>query len=355
VSQASGAGRRSDTSLASGLRAWGRAHFSDPEWEVVELVRPSTGWANETVIVTVRSSSSSRAPHRLVVRIPSLVPVFPDANLVSQARVLEAVGGAVPVPQVLVVEADEQWIGAPFAVMSHVAGRPGPEVPALDPWLLEASAPRQQDLHQAFVETLADVHAVDWRGGGLAGVLRGADGSLADEVAWWAEYTGWATDGSPPSGLARAMDWCATTVPGTEPQRALCWGDVRLGNLLLDDHLEIRAVLDWELASIGPAEMDLGWYLALEAVVELLTGRRVPGFLERSGVVAAYEEAAGRALVDLEWHELFALTRSVAISERLSVVAAQSGGEHPTPGGEANPVLRELLRRVELFPSGAGG
>ena len=55
---------------------------------------------------------------------------------------------------------------------------------------------------------------------------------------------------------------CAQTRPATEPPASLCWGDARIGNMLFHDDRSVASVLDWEMATIGPAEMDLAWYLA---------------------------------------------------------------------------------------------
>ena len=146
---------------------------------------------------------------------------------------------------------------------------------------------------------------------------------------WWVDYVQWATDGSPPALLAQAAAWCAAEAPDTDWLPSLCWGDARIGNVLYSDDFEIRAVLDWELASIGPPEMDLGWYLVLDELVELFTGRTVPGFMPRQDVISCYERALGRQAVDVAWHELFALTRSVAVSERLARTAALGGADLP--------------------------
>lgn len=347
-------GRRPDEELVRGLSAWAAQREGATGWSVVGLERPSSGWANETVILTVRGApppaNGGDGPMRLVVRMPALVPVFPSYDLAAQARVLEAVRAAgVAAPEPMAVEADPQWVGTPFLVMSHEPGRPGPEVPTLDRWLLDAPAERQRHLHTSFVDLMAGVHAVDWQGSGLGGVLRGAAGTLADEVDWWSGYVQWATDGSPPPLLEQAARWCRSTVPHIEGEGVLCWGDVRIGNVLYDDRYEIAAVLDWEMASLGDPATDLGWYLALDGLVEHFTGRSVPGFLPRGDVVARYEAASGRRLVHLGWHELFALLRSVAVSERLARVAARGGGSYPGGGGNDSPVLQELIRRIEAF------
>jgi aminoglycoside phosphotransferase (APT) family kinase protein len=337
--------------MARGLTAWGAAHFSRPSWEVVELSRPASGWSNETIVVTARLDIDTVADERLVVRMPPILPVFPSHDVLIQAGVLEALASeAVPVPRVVAVETDEQWIGSPFLVMSFEPGHPGPEVATLDPWLADAPADRQRHLHEAFVETMAAVHRVDWRRHGLGGILRGTDGhdSLAAEVEWWVGYLQWATDGAPPSLLADAMEWCQATRPAAG-EASLCWGDARIGNVMISDGYEILSVLDWEGASIGPREMDLGWYLALEGLVEKFTGRTVPGFLPHREVIARYEEQAGRAVAHIGWHEIFALSRSAAISERLARLSALGAMDYPADGGDESPVLLELARRIDTF------
>ena len=80
----------------------------------------------------------------------------------------------------------------------------------------------------------------------------------------------------------------------------MLWGDVRLGNVIFDDGFAPVAVLDWEMASIGPAEHDLAWYTALEGMTEHFFGQRVTGFLTRDEIVARHEQALGRPLVDFD-------------------------------------------------------
>ncbi len=348
MSRLGDAGRRDDAGLASSLTAWGRAHFGEPGWQVLRVVRPASGWSNETVVLTV-ADGAGPGRSRVVVRMPSRHPVFPDPSPATEAAVLEALsGGPVPVPGVVAVEEDPGWVGSPFLVTTFEEGRPGPEAPPLDPNLTAASVEAQRRLQESFLATLAALHRFDWRGAGLGEVLRGGDGNgyLAAEVRWWQGYVDWATEGEGPAGLAEALDWCAKTVPGTSPP-SLCWGDARIGNLLLGDDLGIRVLLDWEGAWIGPGEADLAWYLALEGMVERLTGRSVPGFCDRDGAVAAYESAAGRSVRDLRWHEVFALVRSVAVSERLARLASEGKSGYRGPAGEANPVLAELGRLLE--------
>jgi aminoglycoside phosphotransferase (APT) family kinase protein len=126
----------------------------------------------------------------------------------------------------------------------------------------------------------------------------------------------------------------------------LLWGDVRLGNVVFDpDGLAPKALLDWDMTSVGPAEMDVAWFLALEAVQADLTGMSVPGFGRRDEGVAVVERLVGRELVDLEWYEIFALVRASAVSTRIAVLFARDGQRSMFKAGE-DPTLAAALARI---------
>ena len=151
-----------------------------------------------------------------------------------------------------------------------------------DPWItgLPDDAARRT-VWQSFLDAVGRIHAVDADALGLRAGLTG-------ELEWWERYLGWATDGSPPAALAEALAWCRAHRPADEPPSSLLWGDVRLGNVVFDPERFVpRAILDWDMASVGPAEMDLAWFLALEQISIDLIGRAVPGFGDRQEAIAA--------------------------------------------------------------------
>jgi aminoglycoside phosphotransferase (APT) family kinase protein len=344
--------RRDDNELARGIEKWCAHRWPDATHEVVELTRPNAGWSNETVIVATRSRRGADERHdRMVVRLPPTVATWRVYDLGAHAQVQRALAPrGIPVPDVLAFEEDARWLGAPFLVMAHAPGRPGGEVPAFDPWIADASTDDQRRLHTAFVTMLAAVHRVDWRGAGLDGELRGGENAIAGEIDWWKSYVEWAADGDPTPAIVDAITWCATSAPAAEPPASLCWGDPRIGNVLFGDDREITAVLDWELATIGAAETDLAWYLALDDLTTFFTKRTVAGFFDRRELISVYENALGRAVRDLAWHEIFALTRSVAINERQARLAAAAGVPYPGVAGEQNPVLPYLAQKIDAFP-----
>jgi aminoglycoside phosphotransferase (APT) family kinase protein len=320
---------RDPDALRGGIERWlGRA--------VGDIERPDPGWSCETVIVE----------RELVLRLPPLGDgIFPAYDLAQQAAVQAAVGAAgVPVALPVRYEPDPSFLGAPFVAMPFVSGPIPAEFTAGDPWLagLGDDAART-DVWRSFHDSLSRIHAVPLDAVGELGLRSGLD----VELAWWSEYVDWATDGSPPSGLAAALGWCRDHQPAEEPPASLLWGDVRYGNVIFDAGTrQARAVLDWDMASVGPAEMDVAWFVALEAVQQDLTGMAVSGFGDRAATVAAIESRLGRPLVDLDWYEVFALVRASAVSTRIALLFQQAGQRSMFKVGD-DPTLAAAIARIQ--------
>ena len=294
--------------------------------------------ANETLLVDLGPDDPG-----MVVRLPPLEPTFPDYELAPQATVQNVVaahGVAAPAPAVAVE--DSAWIGCPFLVMPRVHGDiPGP-APVFDPYVGALGPDARTRLHVALLDTTAAVHAVPWRQQGLADVLPGT--LVGDALDRWDAYVAWAGEGDPLPALTEALAWCRRTCPPSG-EEVLLWGDVRLGNLVLDPEQRVVAVLDWDLAAIGPPEMDLGWLFGLDFMMGSLFGETVSGFLTRRDAVGRYEEATGRSVQHLEWHEVFALVRALAINDRHQRI---TGSRRRT----ANPMVPVLLERLAAARSG---
>jgi aminoglycoside phosphotransferase (APT) family kinase protein len=125
--------------------------------------------------------------------------------------------------------------------------------------------------------------------------------------------------------FSEGVDWCRSHLPESEPPASLLWGDVQLGNVLVGDDMRVAAVLDFEMASIGPAEVDLAWFVVLHDMAVDRCGGDLPGFPGRAATIAAYEALLGRPVADLRWYEAFAALRSGAILVRAARLLARLG------------------------------
>lgn len=344
---------RDEGELRDGLVRWLRDRHPDRDGLAIDgFERASEGFSNETVLLTARwTVPGDVAEDRLVVRIPAVEAMHPDCDLDVEAATHTALAAAgVPAPVPSVVEHDHSYLGVDFLVMPFVAGQVGPQTPVIDPWLLGLTPADQRRVADAFVDLLARVHRVDVTGTGLAPRLHGPGGTLADEVGWWARYVDWAGDAEPaPTVVRDLLAWCAENAPASEPPAALLWGDARLGNAIFAADLAVAAALDWDMAFVGPPEHDLGWYLALDELTSSLLDRRIPGFPDRATAVARYEQQLGRSVVDLEWYEIFALVRSIAVAYRLHRLAAGAGRPDVMPPPSDSPVVTYAQVRIDAF------
>jgi aminoglycoside phosphotransferase (APT) family kinase protein len=259
----------------------------------VDIAPVAGGRSNLTSIVTGADG------RRVVVRRPPLSGVLASAHDVTrEGRIMAALASsAVPVPEVLAVAGEEDGLGAPVLVMAHVQG-----TVVRDRASAEALAVVERSrLTQGVVATLARLHEVDVDAVGL-GELARRGGYLARQVARWSRQLEGGSDRPLPvlDALARAL---AHAVP-QEESVALVHGDYRLDNLIVDVATgEVRAVLDWELSTLGDPLADLATLLAYWGVPARGGARAsvihpelptvAEGFATPAELVAGYAAARG--------------------------------------------------------------
>lgn len=345
---------RDAEALRSGLEGWLRAklqerHRGASGVSIAPPRRPSAGLSGETLLVDAEWSEGRRRVTRsLVVRLPPAGDgLFPTYDLSAQAALLRRLSGAgLPVARPFAYEPDPAFLGAGFLVVEGVEGRVLGTSYLRRGWLHDSLPQDQARLHRSFLEALATLHRADWGALGLSFISRPGGPGLGAEIEWWSEYLEWASGGSPHPVLADALRWCRASRPDPEPPSSLLWGDVQFANAVFDNHMRLRAILDWELASIAPPEQDLGWHLALHRLAIAAFGGDLPGFPGRAATIAQYEGLLGRKVAELRWFEVFALARSGAILARIAHLLSASG-EGNSWLTEANPQIDLLARILE--------
>ena len=284
------------------------------------------GYSNDTLIV---DAVVDGAPMPLVVQAAPTGPgLFPDYPIARMARVQQSLRDHtdVPVADVRWLEEDPAILGAPFYVMGRLEGRVPDESPTAyhaAGWVAAATPAERRQLWRSTLEAMACLHRVD-----VATHFRqltetrwgmGLDADPADErVRQWRDYTVWASDDDePPPTLMSAWDALQASLPSRPDRLSIGWGDAKLGNVMFQG-FDVRALLDWELCGVAPAEEDLMNLLAVDAVLaDLFRVPRIDGFHSREETIDLYEQQLGRALVGTNWWHVFALAKMAAEIHRI--------------------------------------
>lgn len=237
-------------------------------------------------------------------------------------RLLSALHPAgVPVPRALAYCEDDTVLGAPFYLMEHVEGvilrQVAPEGVQFDAVVARALA-------NAFVQQFVALHALDVNAIGLAELGR-AEGYVSRQIGGWTKR--WhASRTSDVRVMDDLAEWLAARQP-SESGAALLHNDFKYDNLVLDptDLTQIRAILDWEMATVGCPLMDLGTSLAywveandppaLRALGLGITA--ADGTFSRSELVGAYEVASGRAVVDPVFYYVYGLFKLAVVAQQI--------------------------------------
>lgn len=284
----------------------------------------ANGMSSETLILDATwSEDGQQRVGRYVARVAPAAedfPVFETYALQDQYDAMRIVGEQtdVPVPTVRWMEPTGTVLGTPFFLMDRVDGVVPQDVLPYnlgDNWLFDASTDDQRRLQDTTVDVIARLHAIPDAAttfGFLDPARHGREGmtliqrNLARTRAWY-EF---ATRDIGRSPLAeRGLAWLAANLPDTDDADAvLCWGDARIGNVIYDDFTPV-GVLDWEMAAIGPRELDVSWIIFAHMVFESIAGAfempGMPRFLCEEDVVATYEQVSGESLGDLTWYHVY--------------------------------------------------
>jgi aminoglycoside phosphotransferase (APT) family kinase protein len=262
-----------------------------------------------------------RGDSEMVLRRPPRPPLPPSAHdVLREARLLRALAGTpARVPPVLAVCDDPSTIGSPFYVMERI---PGEVIVTSIPDALDSPQERRR-IAEELIDALAEIHAVDWQAAGLEGFGK-PTGYLERQLR---RFTGlWELNKTREiPAVERVGAWLAQNMPRSGPA-TIVHGDFRLGNTIYDAHApaRLRAVLDWEMATIGDPLADIGYLCMMwtessdptGGMREALGGvTRREGFPTRDELIASYEQRTGRSMRDLRWYTSLALWKSVVFME----------------------------------------
>jgi aminoglycoside phosphotransferase (APT) family kinase protein len=326
----------SKAALYSALRAqlepWYRKRAGLERARIVRIGPVSSGAINESYFLTV--SYDDRGTERTaehVLRIqPRLETAIPEVDVGEQAQTLRGLSGvrALPIPKVFFNEPETSWLGRPFYVMERLPGEP-----LFDLKKLPDDPAQRRSLYTQAVRALVTIHGIDWQAAGMDHLRDVPVGQkiIAGQLQGYRRILTDSSEGERYALLERGYEWLADNLPA-ERAAVLNWGDARIGNLLFDG-TRLSAVLDWELATIAPREVDLGWFLFFERFLWSPDSYGAVGtepIMSREEIIRLYEQESGVSLTDLPWFERWAAFRLAVMRMRAGRQAKKRGEEPPS-------------------------
>ena len=270
-----------------------------------------------TLIAGGRSNLTFRVTDRkggaCVLRRPPLGHVLESAHdMGREHRIVSALAGSeVPVPLTHGLCEDPQVNGAPFYVMSFVDGRVLHDVESAAP------LPEEERYHLGLhvIDVLAKLHQIEPEDVGLGNLGR-REAYLARQLKRWnRQWEATRTHEIP------EMEETSRLLAARMPEQVgatIVHGDYRLGNMIVGDG-RIRAVLDWELCTLGDPLADVGYLL--NSWIEPGEGAApvaptaVGGFPARAEICARYQSGTGRDLSGIDYYRAFSHWRLAAIGQ----------------------------------------
>lgn len=277
-----------------------------------------------------------------VLRRPPLGTLTPSAHdMGREYRFVSALAGSgVPVAPAVAL-AGSSVIGVPFALTGFVDG----VVLRSEDDLAAYSDEKVRETAFALVDTLAALHAVDVTTGALAGSGKPA-GYLRRQVDRW--YSQWERVKTRELADIEALHALLDAGCPAESDASVVHGDFRIDNAITDpqDPARVRALVDWEMATLGDPLADLALHTAYgdPAFAPVLAGSaastspRMPGADE---LVERYVAASGREPRDWAFHRGLAYFKIAVIAEGIHErhVRGDTRGEGFATVGEATAPL----------------
>ncbi|WP_214416122.1 phosphotransferase family protein [Sphaerisporangium fuscum] len=235
---------------------------------------------------------------RFVVRRPPLGHVLATAHdMGREYRVMTALRDTgVPVPRTYHLCEDAEVVGAPFYVMEYVEGGVPPATPAIEAKL---------------IDILATLHGIDPAAVGLADFGR-PEGFLERQVKRWKRQLEASRSRELPH-IDALFARLAAAVPATQ-RHTIVHGDFKLGNTLIADG-EVRAVLDWEMSTLGDPLTDLALFLLYGDFDGLDTGGAQTGHTPSGELAERYARGTGLDMSRLGWYVAMACFKLAVIAE----------------------------------------
>jgi len=312
----------------------------------LRLTQFGTGASNLTYLLRTETGWEA------VLRRPPQGPVAPKAHDMSrECRILQRLNPVFPLaPKPYLLCEDPAVIGAPFYLME---AREGVVLDKVIPPELQGRTLDFRLISERLVQTLVELHSVDWQAAGLAEIGH-PEGYLQRQVEGWiGRYQRAKTEEVPEAD--QISRWMLEHLPES-PAPTIVHNDYKLNNVMLDqtDPGRIVAVLDWEMATVGDPLTDVGGLLAYwlepgEEVEGILTSvTTLPGFMKRDHLLEVYARKSGRDLSQIGYYQAFALFKVAVIVQQIYYRWAKGQTQDPRFASLGRMAVHLLRRAVAV-------
>ncbi len=222
------------------------------------------------------------------------------------------------IPEPTVFCEDEAVMGCPFYVMERVQGI---ILRAHNAPKLGIAPDTMQQLSEMLVDNFVALHALDIQSSGLIDIGK-PDGYIERQVSgWYKRYQNAQTDDIP--AFEEVYQWLDKNRP-TDGKPTLIHNDYKYDNMVFSNDLsEIKAVLDWEMCTVGDPLMDVGtalsyWSEATDGAFEKgFNLTCLPGNLTRQEFAARYAQKSGRDISNLLYFYVFGLFKNTVVIQQI--------------------------------------
>lgn len=281
----------------------------------LEATQFAGGFSNLTYLLQVEGKE-------FVLRRPPVGAVRRGHDMGREYRVLSNLHAYFPkVPKTYAYTENTDIIGAPFYLMEKVEGI-----------ILTGREARKRAIPKGdfsvisdrWLDTFIDLHDLNYKAAGL-GELGHPEGYVERQVRnWGKQYLRAATAEVATAG--KVMAWMEEHQP-REYDFRLIHNDYKYDNVVFadDSWTEIRAVLDWEMCTLGDPLMDLGTslgYWVTENDQEIMkkvsqSPTIMPGNPSRIEIVERYAQKSGRSIRHLTFYYAYGLFKIAVIVQQI--------------------------------------
>lgn len=286
--------------------------------ETIRVEKINKGSSNLTFFLNI-------GPLQYVLRMPPKGKTPKSGhNMQREYLTLEALSNKnLLVPKVYHYCDNSSLIGAPFFLMEKVEG-PIPRKKFHSN--LNIDRQKAETISQNFIATLAQLHDIKASDLTIPGFAKRPTSYRSRQITGWIKRFHASKNPLSPS-FRNVINYLEQEFPGENPNPTLVHNDFKLDNLVFDKNQpeKIKAILDWELSTIGCPLMDLGstlaywvensdpWYFRSLAIMPT----REQGMFSRNQLIQYYFKTRNLPKTDMSYFYIFGLFKLAVIAQQI--------------------------------------